>query len=109
MDVRVDFLGSPHGTTIKTSCFAQSFQHIPRTLQMLMHANEWKIMSDLFILINMILLKVKLSNDQELVQSIIIRTQIHPSKPKREITNITNSKNLKRLNCQPSEQLFPKR
>ena len=33
-----------------------------------------------------------------------IRTQIQPSKPKREIINITNSKN-----GQSSEQLFPKR
>ena len=38
-----------------------------------------------------------------------IRTQIQPSKPKREITNITNSQNTKRKNGQPSEQLFPKR
>ena len=38
-----------------------------------------------------------------------IRTQIQPSKPKREITNITNSQNTKRTYGQPSEQLFPKR
>ena len=38
-----------------------------------------------------------------------IRTQIQPSKPKREITNITNSQNIKRKYGQPSEQLFPKR
>ena len=38
-----------------------------------------------------------------------IRTQLQPSKPKREITNITNSQNTKRKNGQPSEQLFPKR
>ena len=38
-----------------------------------------------------------------------IRTQIQPSNPKREITNITNSQNTKRTYGQPSEQLFPKR
>ena len=38
-----------------------------------------------------------------------IRPQIQPSKPKREITNITNSQNTKRTFGQPSEQLFPKR
>ena len=38
-----------------------------------------------------------------------IRTQIQPSKPKREITNITNSQNTKRTYGQPSEQLIPKR
>ena len=38
-----------------------------------------------------------------------IRTQIQPSKPNREITNITNSQNTKRTYGQPSEQLFPKR
>ena len=38
-----------------------------------------------------------------------IRTQIQPSKPKREITYITNSQNTKRTYGQPSEQLFPKR
>ena len=38
-----------------------------------------------------------------------IRTQIQPSKPKREITNVTNSQNTERSYCQPSEQLYPKR
>ena len=38
-----------------------------------------------------------------------IRIQIQPSKPKREITKITNSQNTKRKYDQPSEQLFPKR
>ena len=40
-----------------------------------------------------------------------IRTQIQPSKPKREITKIIimNSQNTKRTYDQPSEQLFPKR
>ena len=38
-----------------------------------------------------------------------IRTQIQPSKPKREITNITNSQNTRRTYGQPSAQLFPKR
>ena len=38
-----------------------------------------------------------------------IRTQIQPSKSKREITKITNSQNTKRIYGQPSEQLFPKR
>ena len=38
-----------------------------------------------------------------------IRTQIHPSKPKQEITKITNSQNTKRTYGQMSEQLFPKR
>ena len=37
------------------------------------------------------------------------RTQLQPSKPKREITNITSSQNTKRTYSQPSEQLFPKR
>ena len=37
-----------------------------------------------------------------------IRTQIKPSKPKREITNFTNSQNKKRTHSQSSEQLFPK-
>ena len=36
------------------------------------------------------------------------RTQIQPSKPKREITKITNSQNT-RTYAQPSEQLFSKR
>ena len=35
-----------------------------------------------------------------------IRTQIQPSKPKREITNITNSQNTKRTYGQPGEQLL---
>ena len=38
-----------------------------------------------------------------------IRTQIQPSKSKREITNITNSQNTKRTYGQLSEKLFPKR
>ena len=38
-----------------------------------------------------------------------IRTEIQPSKPKREITYITNSQYTKRTFSQPSEQLFPKR
>ena len=38
-----------------------------------------------------------------------IRTQIQPSKPKREITNITNVQYRKRTYGQPSEQLFPER
>ena len=38
-----------------------------------------------------------------------IRTQIQPSKPKREITKITDSQNTKITYGQPSEQLFPKR
>ena len=38
-----------------------------------------------------------------------IRTPIQPSKPKREITNITNSQNTKTTYGQPSEQIFPKR
>ena len=38
-----------------------------------------------------------------------IRTQTQPSKPKREITNITNNQNTRRTGGQPSEQLFPKR
>ena len=38
-----------------------------------------------------------------------IRTQNQPSKPKREITYITNSQNTNRTYGQPSEQLFPKR
>ena len=38
-----------------------------------------------------------------------IRTQIKPSKPKQEITKITNSQNTKRTYGQPSEHLFPKR
>ena len=52
---------------------------------------------------------VLLSNayiDQELKQSEPISI---PPKPKREITNITNSQNTKRTYGQPSEQLFPKR
>ena len=35
-----------------------------------------------------------------------IRTQLQPSKPKREITNIKNSKKTKRTYGQPSEQCF---
>ena len=38
-----------------------------------------------------------------------ISTQIQPSKPKREITKITNSQKTKRTYSKPSEQLFPKR
>ena len=38
-----------------------------------------------------------------------IRTQNQPSKPKREITKITDSQNTERTHGQPSEQLFPKR
>ena len=37
-----------------------------------------------------------------------IRTQIQPSKPKREKANITNIQNTERTYGQPSEQLFPK-
>ena len=35
-----------------------------------------------------------------------ISTQLHPSKPKREINDITNSQNTKITYGQPSEQLF---
>ena len=38
-----------------------------------------------------------------------IRTKIQPSKPKREITKITNSQNTKRTYDQLTEPLFPKR
>ena len=38
-----------------------------------------------------------------------IRTQIQPAKQKREITEITKSRNTIRTYGQPSEQLFPKR
>ena len=38
-----------------------------------------------------------------------IRTQIQLSKPKREITKITNSQHTKRTYGKPREQLFPKR
>ena len=38
-----------------------------------------------------------------------IRTQIQPSKPKLEMTHITDSQSTKRTYGQPSEQLFPKR
>ena len=38
-----------------------------------------------------------------------ISTQLQPSKPKREITNIKNSQKIKRSYGQPSEQLYPKR
>ena len=38
-----------------------------------------------------------------------IRTQIRPSKQKREINKTKNSQNTKRTYGQPSEQLFPKR
>ena len=38
-----------------------------------------------------------------------IRPQIQPSKPKQEITNITNSQNTKITSGQPSEQPFLKR
>ena len=38
-----------------------------------------------------------------------IRTKIQPSKPKREIINITNSQNTKIAYGQPIKQLFPKR
>ena len=38
-----------------------------------------------------------------------IKTQLQPSKPKREITNITNSQNTKITYGKPSAQLFPKR
>ena len=41
------------------------------------------------------------------IRTEAIRTQIQPSKPKREITYITNSQNTKRTYGQPSEQLFP--
>ena len=37
-----------------------------------------------------------------------IRTQIQPSKPKREITKITNNQNTKRTSGQTREQFFPK-
>ena len=37
-----------------------------------------------------------------------IRTQIQPSNPKRDITNITNSQTTKRTHGQPSEQFFQK-
>ena len=38
-----------------------------------------------------------------------IRTQIAKSKPKRDITKLTNSQNTKRTHGQPNEQFFPKR
>ena len=37
-----------------------------------------------------------------------MKLQIQPSKPKKEITKITNSQNTKRSYGQSSEQLFPK-
>ena len=53
-------------------------------------------------------LKVK-SNDVQRPGTEAIRTQIQPSKPKREIPKIANSKNTKRTYGLPSDQLFPKR
>ena len=41
--------------------------------------------------------------------TVAIRTQIQPSKPKREITIITNSQNTMSTYGQQIEQLFPKR
>ena len=38
-----------------------------------------------------------------------IRTKLQPSKPEREITNITKSEITKITYGQPSKQLFPKR
>ena len=38
-----------------------------------------------------------------------IRTQLQPSKPKREIASITKCQNTKIAYFKPSEQLFPKR
>ena len=57
------------------------------------------------------LLRVYLREVKRMQRSGIeaIRTQLQPSKPKREITNITYSQNTKRAYGQPSEQLFPKR
>ena len=52
--------------------------------------------------------KIKVKNMQR-SGTEAIRTQIQPSKPKREITNITNSRNTQRTYGQPSEQIFPKR
>ena len=48
----------------------------------------------------------KYAKSQELKEN---RTQLQPSKPKRKITNITNSQNTKRTYGQPIGQLFPKR
>ena len=39
----------------------------------------------------------------------IFEKRIKSSNPKREITKITNSQNIKRIYGQPSEQLFSKR
>ena len=54
-------------------------------------------------------MSVKASKSMQRSRTEAIRTQIQPSKPKREITKITNSQNTKRTYNQPSEQLFPKR
>ena len=56
--------------------------------------------------VNYINLKVK---SMQTSGTEAIRTQLQSSKPKREITNITNSQNTKRTYGQLSEQLFPKR
>ena len=37
-----------------------------------------------------------------------VRTKIQPSKPKQEITKITNSQNTKRTYGKPIEHLFPR-
>ena len=47
-------------------------------------------------------------NNMQRTGTEAIRTHLQPSKLKREITNITNSQNTKRIYSQPSEQLFPK-
>ena len=56
---------------------------------------------------SILLFRMKVKHMQRPGTEAII-TQIHPSKPKREITKIIISQNTKRTYDQQSEQLFPK-
>ena len=71
-------------------------------------AQIFRVIKQHCFLILLLVLKLKV-NFLQRSGTEAIRTQIQPSKPKREITKITIRLNTKRTFGQPSEQLFPKR
>ena len=66
----------------------------------------WVVLKKLLVSFRLIVIEVK---SMQRSGTEAIRTQLQTSKPKREITNITNSQNTKRTYGKTSEQLFPKR
>ena len=107
-----------HPFSLKYFAFLNSLRHIDK-LKVRLDAQLNELLSRRTNLLSACVWKKVLSNQRQL--SILkvknmhssgteaIKTQIQPSKPKREITNITKSQNTKITYGQPSEQLFFKR